>query len=105
LTNPLANDQAEIEAGKSIFESNCITCHGAEGHGDGPATAALDPKSANMADAEMMSDLTDGYIFWRISEGGAFAPINSAMPAWKESPSEEQRWQVISFVRWLSPGQ
>jgi hypothetical protein len=30
----------------------------------------------------------DDYLFWRISEGGAMEPFNSAIPAWKETPDE-----------------
>jgi mono/diheme cytochrome c family protein len=27
------------------------------------------------------------------------APFNSAMPAWKATMAEEQRWQVITYLR------
>ena len=53
----------------------------------------------------MMQDLSDGYLFWRISEGGAMPPFNSAMLAWKGTLSEEEIWQVISYVRTFSEGQ
>jgi mono/diheme cytochrome c family protein len=49
----------------------------------------------------MLDSLSDGYLFWRVSEGGMMAPFNSAMPAWKTTLSEEQRWHVISYVRLL----
>jgi mono/diheme cytochrome c family protein len=31
-------------------------------------------------------------------------PFNSAMPTWETSLTEEQRWQVISYVRTLADG-
>jgi mono/diheme cytochrome c family protein len=47
--------------------------------------------------AQMMGGLNlDAYSFWAISEGGEM--IGSAMPAFKEVLSEEERWQVILFV-------
>ena len=52
-----------------------------------------------------MQDLSDGYLFWRVSEGGAMPPFNSAMLAWKGTLSEEEIWQVISYVRTFSEGQ
>ena len=98
LANPFGNDDHEaIEAGGVIYETSCATCHGPEGQGDGPAAEGLDPKPASLADAHMMEELGDGYLFWRVSEGGAFDPFNSAMPAWKEALSETERWQVVSF--------
>ena len=101
LTNPFVDDQEAVEAGEVIYKANCAACHGAEGAGDGPAAEALDPKPSNLADVHMMEELSDGYLFWRVSEGGAFEPFNSGMPAWKQILSEDEHWQVISFIRAL----
>ena len=105
MTNPLAGNAEAIAAGQKIYEANCVTCHGPQGEGDGPASAALDPQPASLADKAMMQDLSDGYLFWRVSEGGAMPPFNSAMLAWKGTLSEEEIWQVISYVRTFSEGQ
>lgn len=101
LENPFTDDAAAIAAGAELFAVNCASCHGDSGLGDGPAAAALDPKPASLADSSMMSDLSDAYVFWRITEGGIEEPFNSAMPPWGESLSEEQRWQLVTFVRSL----
>ncbi|MFN8457183.1 MAG: cytochrome c [Anaerolineae bacterium] len=101
LTNPVAGNAEAVAGGKTIFETQCVSCHGQQGHGDGSAAASLNPKPANLADRKMLDSLSDGYLFWRVSEGGIAAPFNSAMPAWKATMSEEQRWQVISYLRTL----
>lgn len=101
LTNPLADNPEAAASGKTIFETQCASCHGLQGRGDGAAAAALKPQPANLADRKMLDSLSDGYLFWRVSEGGAMAPFNSGMPAWKATLSEEQRWQVISYLRLL----
>jgi len=102
LSNPLADDSDALSAGQEIFEINCATCHGPEGAGDGPGSVGLDPKPANLGDRDMMLDLSDGYLFWRVSKGGAIEPFSSVMPAWEAGLTEEQRWQVISYVRTFS---
>lgn len=102
LSNPFAGDADAIAAGQEIFDTNCVTCHGPEGAGDGAAAAGLDPQPANLGDSQMMTTLTDGYLFWRVSKGGAMEPFNSAMIAWEGALTEEQRWQVISYVRTFS---
>jgi mono/diheme cytochrome c family protein len=102
LMNPFENLEEAIAAGGELFAVNCASCHGETGMGDGAAAAALDPKPATLADAEMMADVTDGYLVWRITEGGIGEPFNSAMPAWGETFNEEQIWQLVSFVRSLS---
>lgn len=100
LENPFGDDAAAIAAGARIFAGTCAECHGETGNADGPVSTRLDPKPATLADGEMMADLSDAYVFWRITKGGVMEPFNSAMPAW-EVFSEEQRWQLVSFVRSL----
>jgi mono/diheme cytochrome c family protein len=102
LVNPFDGDADALEAGGELFAVSCASCHGDEGMGDGPAAAALDPMPASLADSSMMSELSDAYIFWRITEGGIEEPFSSAMPPWGETFTEEQRWQLVSFIRSLA---
>jgi mono/diheme cytochrome c family protein len=105
LSNPFSGDADAIAEGQKIFDTLCVRCHGEKGLGDGRDGKIfnMDPKPANLADRDMMGDMSDGYLFWRVSKGGEFEPFNSAMPAWEGLP-EEVRWKVISYVRTLSEG-
>jgi mono/diheme cytochrome c family protein len=98
-TNPKAGDAAAAAEGKKVYETNCASCHGNTGKGDGAAAASLNPKPQPLATTE--GSLSDGYVIWRISEGGGMAPFNSAMPAWKSVLSEEQIWQAVAYIRTL----
>jgi mono/diheme cytochrome c family protein len=100
LENPFGDDAAAIAAGAKTFTATCAECHGETGDGDGPIAAGLDIKPAVLSDGEMMADLSDAYVFWRITMGGAKEPFNSTMPSFLFF-SEEQRWQLVSFVRSL----
>jgi mono/diheme cytochrome c family protein len=102
LTNPLADDDKVVAAGQELYAANCALCHGPQGQGDGPGATGLTPAPANLANQAMMSGLSDGYLFWRITEGGAIAPFNSTMPSWKEALAAEERWQLVSYIRTLS---
>ena len=103
LTNPVAASEESLEAGGEIYTTYCATCHGDGGMGDGPAGQGLDPAPAAIAHTSQM--LGDDYLFWRISEGGAMDPFNSAMPAWKGPLTEEERWHVINYVQALGSGE
>lgn len=102
LKNPVAAGDDSLARGAEIYAGQCATCHGDEGMGDGPGGESLDPPPAPLAHTGRM--LTDDYLFWRISEGGAMAPFNSAMPAWKASLEESERWDVINYLRVMSGG-
>ena len=92
-TNPLSTDAAT--AGNEVFQNNCAMCHGAQGHGDGPAGQSLEPKPRNLA--VLQKSVGDDYLFWRISEGKP----GTSMVAWKGILSEDQIWQAVSFIRTL----
>jgi mono/diheme cytochrome c family protein len=97
VKNPLADkktDKAVLAEGKKLVETNCATCHGPEGKGNGPAAAALPPpKPADWTSARVASE-TDGEIFWKISNG------RGAMPPWKHLP-EKDRWTLVDYIRSL----
>ncbi len=96
--NPFSGQADAAAAGKTIYQTNCMSCHGETGTGDGPAAPSLNPKPANLALMSPAAD-TDAYIFWRVSEGGGFPPFNSAMPAWKSVLNTNQIWQVVTYLR------
>jgi len=79
---------------KKNIETNCVTCHGPNGKGDGPAAAALPPpKPADWTSAKIAAE-SDGELFWKISNG------RGAMPPWKHLPDKD-RWEIVNYIRTL----
>lgn len=97
-TNPTPNAAAE---GEKLFKAQCISCHGEKADGDSAIGKALKPPAANLTTAEFQNGVNDDYIFWRITVGGAGGPEGSGMTPFKDTLNEEQRWQVVAFVRSL----
>jgi mono/diheme cytochrome c family protein len=92
-TNPLGADAAT--EGAKVFQVNCEACHGPQGHGDGPAGQALDPKPKNLPD--LAATVGDDYLFWRINTGKP----GTSMAPWAGILTEEQIWQAVAFIRTL----
>ncbi len=95
--NPLGNSAEDLARGKTLYQSNCAACHGAQGQGDGPAGENLNPRPANIARFAKMPMASDPYLYWTISEGGT--PVNSAMPPFKNVLKEQEIWQLIAYLR------
>ncbi|MEK6222802.1 MAG: cytochrome c [Chloroflexota bacterium] len=100
LESPVASSEESILRGETVYTTNCATCHGDGGMGDGPAGVALDPAPAAVAHTSQM--MSDDYLYWRISEGGI--EFETSMLPFKNILTEEDRWDVINYVRALGAG-
>ncbi len=75
--------------GKTIFEANCATCHGAAGDGSGL------PGATDFTDVEFMRGKTPAEFYGAIRDGVE----GTAMPAWGETLSEMDIWDVLYYGR------
>ena len=88
--NPLTTTVDIVAGGNKLFGRNCTECHGREGTGIG--------RAANLRSADVQY-LTDGELFWRITNGKP----GTRMPSFSRLP-EPQRWQIVAFLRTLKAG-
>ncbi len=103
-TPALAGD---AEAGKTTYNTLCITCHGATGKGDGPAGAALTPAPRDFSVGEFKFDADkngtpgeDTDLKLIITKGAAPYGGNPSMAPWGHL-SDADVDNVIAFVRSL----
>jgi cytochrome c oxidase cbb3-type subunit I/II len=81
--------EEEVSRGGLLFAGNCASCHGPAGRGDGKASASLLPKPANLA-AARFSDERLSSVLWNGVAG-------SAMPPWRQLPTEDLR-ALVAYV-------
>lgn len=96
VANPLKPWQADLPGARKLYLDKCAECHGDTGRGDGSQAKMYDPQPADLTDAARMNSVSDGELFYKISEG------HRPMPAFKKRFSEDQRWQLVLFIRSLS---
>ncbi len=87
-----------IVKGKAAFKTNCTSCHGLEGLGDGPAATALNPKPRNFHEGYWHYGGGVARVVRTISEGSP----GTAMPAFVGIPLAD-RISLAHFVRSLEP--
>ncbi len=90
--NPFTSTAEVIKEGKALYLSACMVCHGNKGKGDGPASAALNPKPKDLTNPEILK-LADGELHWKIRTGKA------PMPAFGAALKSKQIWKIIVFLR------
>ncbi|VAW10096.1 hypothetical protein MNBD_ALPHA09-1098 [hydrothermal vent metagenome] len=99
--------EAFVEQGRDIYFQRCSFCHGLLGDGEGPAAKYLDPRPR---------DFTLGTYKFRTTESGElptdkdlFRTVSRGLPGTamqsfdrdliKTGLTEEERWQVISYIK------
>jgi Cytochrome c, mono- and diheme variants len=96
VVNPLKPSQANLPAARALYLDKCTECHGDAGKGDGSQAKMYDPRPTNFTDAARMNAVSDGELFYKISEG------HRPMPGFKKRYTEQQRWQLVLFLRSLT---
>jgi cytochrome c oxidase cbb3-type subunit 2 len=104
---PIAASAAgDAAKGKTLFETNCATCHGTSGKGDGPVGLALpEPKPRDFTAAVFKFDTdkdgstgTDADLLNVVKTGAAAYGGNPLMAGWPQLP-EADIVDIIAYLR------
>jgi mono/diheme cytochrome c family protein len=82
-----------------VYLKHCAGCHGDTGKGDGEMGEELEPKPANLTDADWKHGSSDGEIFTVIRNGVK----GTGMKSFGKKITVRQTWDVINYVRTLAP--
>ena len=84
-SNPFERDPDAQLAGAKLYARECAACHGAKREGQGKAPAL---------NRTGVSQAAPGALFWVLRNGS----LHRGMPSFAHIP-EEQRWQIVRFLR------
>jgi mono/diheme cytochrome c family protein len=96
MRNPVAANAAALAAARTIYVDKCANCHGVTGDGHGEQAKLHATKPPDFRNAAAMRQLTDGELFWKISAG------RRPMPRFKNRLTEEERWELVNYIRAFS---
>ncbi|HZZ88550.1 MAG TPA: cytochrome c [Caulobacteraceae bacterium] len=89
---PAAFTPADVVAGFRLYDEDCVACHGAPGIARARWTDGLTPSPPYLVDAPRRWSRRE--LYWIVANGVKM----TAMPAWEESRSSRQIWQVVAFL-------
>lgn len=88
--NPVAFSEESVKAGKTVFMTNCKSCHGDPTKNNG---LPLVPKPTDLGTQAFLDINSDGSIFHKITSGKA------TMPTFGAIISETDRWNLVNYIR------
>lgn len=100
ILNPVPRNKENLLQGQALYNAFCIVCHGKFGEGDGLVASLKDwprplfPRPPSLQ-SDKIRDFKDGQIFHVLTMG------QNLMPSYAEKLSEEERWQVVHYIRAL----
>jgi len=101
IPNPRTRTAASINRGKIVYETYCLICHGAGGHGDGPISSDAGGPFAgirSLVDKEAVQR-TDGYLYGVIVNAQAMG--RGLMPRYGDKIRGTDQWDLVNYVRTL----
>ncbi len=94
-------DYATI-SGEALYQVRCVTCHGLQGKGDGPAAANIQPKPRAFSEPGWQDSVTDKHLAKVIGGGGLAVGKSGAMPPQSDlAEHPEAMARLIAHVRHL----
>lgn len=87
----------DLARGTNLYASQCASCHGVTGGGDGPLAAKLDPKPIAFTDAERAASRSLMALYQVVSQGVS----GTSMASFASLP-EEDRWALAFYIGTLS---
>jgi mono/diheme cytochrome c family protein len=96
VKNPIAPSAADLDSIRPIYRDKCASCHGLTGRGDGHDASLYDPKPTDFTDTQHMSAVSDGELYYKLTEG------RKPMPSFKKRLTDEQRWRMVLLLRTFS---
>ena len=97
--NPLQATAENIHAGRENFSHYCFACHGLDGQNTGVPFAEKMSPPVPILTLPAVQGYTDGQLKYVIDNG----IFPSGMPASKGILSDEEIWQIVTYIRNLPP--
>jgi mono/diheme cytochrome c family protein len=90
----LAATEDNLMAGAKLYHDNCAVCHGMGTQAKTAIAKGMYPPPPELMQGIGVTDDPVGETYWKVANGIRL----TGMPAFRDSLSDQQRWQVSQFV-------
>jgi len=92
LKNPVQATEANLVAGAKLYLEHCAGCHGLPSNPESRFSRSFNPPTPGFF--KNAPDMPDNQNFYIIQHGVRW----TGMPAWSKTLTEEQMWQIATFM-------
>ncbi|MBI4636404.1 MAG: c-type cytochrome [Candidatus Rokubacteria bacterium] len=89
----------EVAAGRALYVTLCVVCHGESGRGDGASAAGFATKPSDLTDGRLMNPLPDEFLVNVIRSGGPAEGLSPGMPPFAAYLGPAETRQVVAYLR------
>jgi thiosulfate dehydrogenase len=94
LVSPLQPTDENLTTGVALYRAHCQVCHGGPDGALSKIASGLTPRPPQLAKHGVEDD-PEGTIYWKVAHGIRF----TGMPAFGETLSTREMWQVALFTK------
>jgi mono/diheme cytochrome c family protein len=95
MKNPLTLTRENLDAGRRLYNINCLPCHGEKGLGNGLVSAKYPPNYIPSYKSQRITSMADGSLYYSIALGW------NLMGGYGKVLNPTERWQVVHYVNYL----
>ena len=92
--SPVPPTAQNVVAGARLYREHCAVCHGTQGEPKTPTAKGMFPAPPQLLAGKGVTDDPVGETYWKAANGIRL----TGMPAYRESLSEAQLWQISEML-------
>ena len=87
---PIPGDESNLAAGARVYRDHCAVCHGLPKQPETAIATGMYPRPPKLLEGKGVTDDEAGESYWKVANGIRL----TGMPAFRQSLSETEMWQV-----------
>ncbi|MES2184789.1 MAG: cytochrome c [Pseudomonadota bacterium] len=103
-TSPTGFSADSVVRGRTLFQQQCVSCHGGDGRGQGPLARQLAMWPPDLS-SPLLWRRADGELLWVILHGKSDRQGTETMPGFQARLDVQGAWALIDYMRALAAGQ